>query len=178
MEVSRSAAARLIQAAGKWTLAGPVPSRCSVSERARLVHGSTCRVSREGVRWEHHLQAASAQAEVPRERGFTCVEWPGEGRHVVTLSRGPVKWQQRGAGRQVPPSDMVCGLAVGQNSSLPLPPLRPSPTPPWRPKTKLGPSQTLHALVLSLLYFPPLLYHLGHSVHFGFLRLSLLTSSI
>lgn len=124
------------------------------------------------VRSEHHLQAASAQAKVPRERGFTCVEGRGgEGRRVVTLSRCLVKWQQRGAGRQVPPSDVVCGLAVGQNSSLPLPPLRPSPTPPWRPKTKLGPSQTLHALLLSLLYFPPLLYHLGHSVHFSFLHL-------
>lgn len=134
------------------------------------------------VRSEHHLQAASAQVKPQKcpvnEASRVWSGCAGEGRHVVTLSRGLVKWQQRGAGRQVPPSDIVCGLAVGQNSSLPLPPLRPSPTPPPRPETKLGPSQTLHALVLSLLYFPPLLYHLGHSVHFGFLRLFLLTSSV
>lgn len=152
-----------------------------------VINRSTCQVGREAFgpvgASPPGCFCSGETAEVPRERGFTCVEWlcwggEGDGRHVVTLSRGLVKWQQRGAGRQVPPSDIVCGLAVGQNSSLPLPPLRPSPTPPSRPKTKLGPSQTLHALVLSLLYFPPLLYHLGHSVHFGFLRLFFLTSSV
>lgn len=62
-----------------------------------------------------------------------------------------------------------------RTASLPLPP---PPPPPHRPsfKTKLGPSQTLHALFLSLLH-SPLFYHLGRSVLSFFVRLLLLTSS-
>lgn len=53
------------------------------------------------VRSEHHLQAASAQVKVPRERGFTCVEWlcwggearchplPGPGEVAAEGSRTP-----------------------------------------------------------------------------------------
>lgn len=45
-----------------------------------VIKRSTCRVSREVFGpSEHHLQAASAQGKVPRERGFTCVEWLGRG---------------------------------------------------------------------------------------------------
>lgn len=110
-------------------------------------------------------------AEVACERGFRGVE---------------CLFRARGGTRGEPDSRFALRLRLflgsvtqcvawlwSRTASLPLP-----PPPPLRPsfKTKLGPSQTLHALFLSLLH-SPLFYHLGRSVLFFFVRLLLLTSS-
>lgn len=101
-----------------------------------------------------------------------------KGRHVVPLSGGRLKWNERGSRTPGPPprlrlflgSVTQCVAWLCARTAACLCP-HPHPHPPSRPKTKLGPSQTLYALFFITPSFPLPLYHLGHSVLFCFVRL-------
>lgn len=111
-----------------------------------------------------HLRGCSHSgetAEVACERGFRGVE-------CLFRARGGTRGEpdSRFALRQrlfLGSVTQCVAWLWSRTASLPLP-----PPPPHRPsfKTKLGPSQTLHALFLSLLH-SPLFYLLGRSVLFS-----------